>query len=86
MFQSVMSQDLLDSLQTLNAVQCHLLTFAPQHAKQLFTEAEAVLNGTCIFDTALCFSKVVQDLKIYTKSNMLELVEASPSAAALPSL
>lgn len=84
--QSAQLTDLLSSIQQLITIQCNLPTFTPQHAKQWFAEAEAIMNGAFIFDPAIRFFKVIRALDMDTKSNMLKLVEASPSAAALSSL
>lgn len=44
------------------------------------------LNETFIFEPTLRFFKIDRALYMVTKSNMLELVGAAPSAAALVSL
>lgn len=78
--------DLLASLQQLTVVQCTLATIIPQHGKQCFTEAEDNFNEALIFDSTLCFIKVMRALDMVTMADILELVEAAPSAAALISL
>lgn len=49
-------------------------------------EIKAILNGVLIFDRALRFFNVIRAFNMETTSNMLQLVEAALSAAALVSL
>lgn len=51
-----------------------------------FTDAVAILNKVFIIDPALLFFNVVRALDMETKSNMLELVDATSSDAAQFSL
>lgn len=47
---------------------------------------EAILNDSFIFDPGLRFCKIVRALGMTIKYNMLELVEANISVAAMTSL
>lgn len=58
--QSALLVKLLASLRQLAAVPCTLPKFTPQHAKQWFAEAKAILSGTFIFDPTLRFFKFVR--------------------------
>lgn len=57
----------------MTVVQCNFHVFALQHAKQSFTESEAILNGAFIFDSIL---KGCPVSSYDNQINMLELAEA----------
>lgn len=78
--------NLLASLQQRASLHCSSLDFTPPHANQWFTGAEAIFNVAFFFDPPLRLFKVVHALVTNTKSDMLKLVEVSPSAAALASV